>query len=174
MSISSPQLVSVHVPKTVQPQGAGNRSAPSPPLPANSNAPALISKLTASIQTSTRLRSFVSKLPQESPLRALLEQLTARELQAMILNLLLGNKDEDNNSIEKLLAMALLGLLLENRDPRFTLHDGKGSAGARFNQIAMHNAIAAYTETRLMPEIATAGSTGTQAIPPAPKIDTTA
>ena len=92
----------------------------------------------------------------------------------MILNLLLGNKDEDNNSIEKLLAMALLGLLLENRDPRFTLHDGKGSAGARFNQIAMQNAIAAYTETRLMPEIATAGSTGTQATSPAPKIDTTA
>ena len=70
--------------------------------------------------------------------------------------------------------MALLGLLVEKRDPRFTLHDGEGSAGVRFNQIAMQNAIAAYTETRLMPEIATAGSTGTQATRPAPKIDTTA
>ena len=174
MSVSSSQLVSVHIPKTVQPQSTENRSAPSPPPPANSNAPALVSKSTASIQISTRLRSFVSKLPQESPLRVLLEQLTALELQAMILNLLLGNKDEDNSSFEKLLAMALLGLILENRDPRFTLLDGKGSAGVRFNQIAMQNAITAYTETRLMPEIATAGSTGTEATPSAPKIDTTA
>ncbi len=89
----------------------------------------------------------------------------------MILNLLLGDKDEHNNSTEKLLAMALLGLLLEKRDPRFTLHDGKGSAVVRFSPITMHNAITAYTETRLMPEIATAGSTGTEATPPAPKID---
>ena len=174
MSVSSPQLVSVHVPKTVQPQSTENRSAPSPPPPANSNAPALVSKSTASIQISTRLRSFVSKLPQESPLRVLLEQLTALELQAMILNLLLCHKDEDNNSTEKLLAMALLGLLLEKRDPRFTLHDGKGSDLARFSQITMQNAIAAYTETRLMPETATTGSTGTQATAPARTIDTTA
>ena len=143
VSASSPQPVSLHVPKTVQPQSAENRSAPSPPPPANSNAPALVSKSTASIQTSTRVTSSVSQLPQESPLRAILEQLTALELQAMILNLLLGNKDEDNNSTEKLLAMALLGLLVEKRDPRFTLHDGEGSAGVRFNQIAMQNAIAA-------------------------------
>ena len=163
MSVSSPQPVSVHVLKTVQPRGAGNRSAPSPSPPANSNAPALISKSTASIQTSTRLTSFVSQLPQESPLRAVLEQLTALELQAMILNLLLGNKDEDKNSIEKLLTKALLGLLLENRDPRSAQHDGEGSAVVGFSQITTQNAIAAYTEARQMPETTTAGSTGTQA-----------
>ena len=129
ISVSDPQPVGFHVPKleqlgseelvkvvgeTVQPQSAGNPSAPSPPPPANSNAPALFSNSTASIQASTHLTSFVSRLPQESPLRALLEQLTALELQAMILNFLLGNKDEDNNSTENLLAKALLGLLLEN------------------------------------------------------------
>ncbi len=150
MSVSGPQPVCLHVPKleqlgseelvkvvgeTVQPQSAENRAAPSPPPPANSNAPALFSNSTASIQTSTHLSSSVSQLPQESPLRALLEQLTALELQAMILNLLLGNKDEDNNSTEKLLAKALLGLLLENLDPRSTLHDGEGSAVVGFSQI---------------------------------------
>ncbi len=81
----------------------------------------------------------------------------------MILNLLLGNKDEDNDSTEKLLAMALLGSLLENRDPRSALYDGEGSAVVGFSQITMHNAIAAYTETRQMPETTTAGSTSTQA-----------
>ena len=150
----------------MQPQSAGNPSAPSLAPPANSNAPALFSNSTASIQASTHLTSFVSKLPQESPLRALLEQLTALELQAMILNLLLGNKDEDNNSTEKLLAKALLGLLLENLDPRSTLHDGEGSAVVGFSQITTQNAIAAYTETRQMPETTTADSTGTQAAPP--------
>ena len=184
ISVSGPQPVGLHVPKleqlgseelvkvvgeTVQPQSAENRSAPSPLPPANSNAPALVSKSTASIQTSTRVTSSVSQLRQESPLRGLLQQLTALELQAMILNLLLGNKDEDSNSTEKLLVMALLGLLLENRDPRSALHDGQGSAVVGFSQITTQNAVAAYTEARQMPETTTAGSTGTQA---APTIDT--
>ena len=83
----------------------------------------------------------------------------------MILNLLLGNKDEDSNSTEKLLTMALLDLLLENRDPRSALHDGEGSAVVGFSQITTQNTIAAYTEARQMPETTTAGSTGTQATP---------
>lgn len=124
-------------------------------------------------QASASSSKFISMIGQDSPLRTILEQLTATELQSLILQLLLGNKeDEQDSSPQKLLAMALMGTLMENRDPRSSLMiSNTVSQSINVSVTSTQAVVAAYTENQIDPT--TAADPGASALP-VTKIDTTA